>query len=289
MIAKPGDNAAWHHVSFPGKAKVHLVQDRAELAALLRAAGDAGYQRPMIVQEYVPGDDAQYADHDHLLRPHGRGAHGLGWSRAPRGAHAGDAREPRRDPHRAAPAGRGGRPPARGAPGLDRVRELRREGGPADRCRALPGAEPAHRAVQLLPDGERAEPRRLLGGGPSRRAVAGRRGAARRCSTGSSRASSWTGTCRTPRCAPPCARPRRPPAQVPAGPVAAPGRLGTARRVEPGAQVRAAPPVAGAGRGRPRRPRPGSTFPRWSRTLPDVGMSGAGYLNTDTGMDTDTG
>ncbi|MEV0949324.1 carboxylate--amine ligase [Promicromonospora sp. NPDC050249] len=59
VIAKPGDNAAWHHVSFPGKAKVHLVQDRAELGALLQAAGDADYRRPMIIQEYVPGDDAQ--------------------------------------------------------------------------------------------------------------------------------------------------------------------------------------------------------------------------------------
>ncbi|MBE1878458.1 carboxylate--amine ligase [Myceligenerans pegani] len=59
VIAKPGDNTAWHRVSFPGKAKVHLVRDRAELAALLKAAGEAGYRRPMIIQEYVPGDDSQ--------------------------------------------------------------------------------------------------------------------------------------------------------------------------------------------------------------------------------------
>jgi D-aspartate ligase len=59
VIAKPGDNTAWHQVSFPGKAKVHLVRDHAELAALLVAAGDAGYRRPMILQEYVPGDDSQ--------------------------------------------------------------------------------------------------------------------------------------------------------------------------------------------------------------------------------------
>lgn len=59
VIAKPGDNTAWHQVSFRGKAKVHLVRDRAELAALLTAAGDAGYRRPVILQEYVPGDDAQ--------------------------------------------------------------------------------------------------------------------------------------------------------------------------------------------------------------------------------------
>ncbi|WP_369371843.1 carboxylate--amine ligase [Promicromonospora sp. Populi] len=59
LIAKPGDNTAWHHTKFHGKAKVHLVQDRAELSMLLRAAGDAGYRRPMIIQEYIPGDDSQ--------------------------------------------------------------------------------------------------------------------------------------------------------------------------------------------------------------------------------------
>lgn len=59
VIAKPGDNTAWHQVSFPGKAKVHLVRDRGELAELLDAAGGAGYRRPMIIQEYVPGDDSQ--------------------------------------------------------------------------------------------------------------------------------------------------------------------------------------------------------------------------------------
>jgi D-aspartate ligase len=59
VIAKPGDNTAWHQVSFRGKAKVHLVRDGDELAELLKAAGDAGYRRPMIIQEYIPGDDSQ--------------------------------------------------------------------------------------------------------------------------------------------------------------------------------------------------------------------------------------
>lgn len=74
VIAKPGDNTAWHQVSFPGKAKVHLVRDRAELGILLRLAGEAGYRRPMIIQEYVPGDDAQmrimttYSDRDGAVR-----------------------------------------------------------------------------------------------------------------------------------------------------------------------------------------------------------------------------
>lgn len=59
IIAKPGDNAAWHHVAFPGKRKVHELATTDELAWLLTAAGDAGYRGAFIVQEMVPGSDAQ--------------------------------------------------------------------------------------------------------------------------------------------------------------------------------------------------------------------------------------
>ncbi|WP_083260055.1 carboxylate--amine ligase [Cellulosimicrobium cellulans] len=59
IIAKPGDNVAWHHTQFAGKRKVHELADRAQLEWLLRAAGDAGYRKPFIVQEFVPGNDSQ--------------------------------------------------------------------------------------------------------------------------------------------------------------------------------------------------------------------------------------
>ncbi|WP_240644158.1 carboxylate--amine ligase [Antribacter gilvus] len=59
VIAKPGDNVAWHHTQFSGKRKVHLLTDRSQLQWLLSAAGDAGYGGVFIVQEYVPGDDSQ--------------------------------------------------------------------------------------------------------------------------------------------------------------------------------------------------------------------------------------
>jgi D-aspartate ligase len=59
IIAKPGDNSAWHHVSFTGKRKVHELADPAQLQWLLRTAGDAGYRGAFIVQEMVPGSDAQ--------------------------------------------------------------------------------------------------------------------------------------------------------------------------------------------------------------------------------------
>ncbi|WP_265521360.1 carboxylate--amine ligase [Oerskovia flava] len=59
IVAKPGDNVAYHHTSFPGKQKVHHLSERSELEWLLRAAGDAGYTQPFIIQEFVPGNDAQ--------------------------------------------------------------------------------------------------------------------------------------------------------------------------------------------------------------------------------------
>lgn len=59
IIAKPGDNVAWHRTSFTGKRKVHELADRDQLEWLLRTAGEAGYREPFIVQEFVPGNDAQ--------------------------------------------------------------------------------------------------------------------------------------------------------------------------------------------------------------------------------------
>lgn len=59
IIAKPGDNVGWHHTAFAGKQKVHYLTDEGQLAWLLRTAGAAGYDGPMIVQEFVPGEDSQ--------------------------------------------------------------------------------------------------------------------------------------------------------------------------------------------------------------------------------------
>nr|WP_241744061.1 carboxylate--amine ligase [Cellulosimicrobium arenosum] len=59
IIAKPGDNVAWHHTQFAGKRKVHELADRDQLARLLRTAGEAGYRGAFVVQEFVPGNDSQ--------------------------------------------------------------------------------------------------------------------------------------------------------------------------------------------------------------------------------------
>ncbi len=59
VVAKPGNTSAWRGVSFAGKRKIHHLTSRDQLEWLLHAAGAAGYTEPFIVQEYVPGDDAQ--------------------------------------------------------------------------------------------------------------------------------------------------------------------------------------------------------------------------------------
>ena len=59
IVAKPGDNVAYHHTSFAGKQKVHHLTDVSQLEWLLRVAGEAGYREPFIIQEFVPGNDSQ--------------------------------------------------------------------------------------------------------------------------------------------------------------------------------------------------------------------------------------
>ncbi|GAB2532408.1 carboxylate--amine ligase [Brachybacterium huguangmaarense] len=57
VIAKPAEVSEWKRVSFPGKQKVHTVESRDELLALLRTIRGAGYRESIIVQDRIPGDD----------------------------------------------------------------------------------------------------------------------------------------------------------------------------------------------------------------------------------------
>ncbi|MCF4121907.1 carboxylate--amine ligase [Antribacter sp. KLBMP9083] len=59
VVAKPSSSADWHHVSFPGKAKIHHVETRAELDELIGHLVDAGYPSALLVQEFIPGDETQ--------------------------------------------------------------------------------------------------------------------------------------------------------------------------------------------------------------------------------------
>ncbi|GAB3169947.1 carboxylate--amine ligase [Myceligenerans halotolerans] len=59
LIGKPSNSADWHYVSFPGKAKIHHLNSRAELDEVLRHLVDAGYPSAFLVQEFIPGDETQ--------------------------------------------------------------------------------------------------------------------------------------------------------------------------------------------------------------------------------------
>lgn len=59
VIAKPSNSAAWHYAEFPGQKKVYLIRSREELEALYRQLQDTSYDKLLIVQEFIPGDDTQ--------------------------------------------------------------------------------------------------------------------------------------------------------------------------------------------------------------------------------------
>lgn len=59
LIAKPSNSAAYHYAKIPNKKKVFLIRDRAELVEVYQNLQASSYDRSLIVQEYVPGDDTQ--------------------------------------------------------------------------------------------------------------------------------------------------------------------------------------------------------------------------------------
>jgi len=59
VVAKPASSAEYQQVSFPGKKKVFVLSTREECDALWEALCAADYSGDFLVQEYIPGDDAQ--------------------------------------------------------------------------------------------------------------------------------------------------------------------------------------------------------------------------------------
>lgn len=58
VIAKAGSTAAYHHVEFAGKEKVHTVDTPEALTDLLTKVHAAGYRDTFIIQDLIPGDDS---------------------------------------------------------------------------------------------------------------------------------------------------------------------------------------------------------------------------------------
>lgn len=56
-IIKPSNSMAYWNCEFPHKKKVFLAQDRQEFDEITAAIYSSSYQDPLILQEYIPGDD----------------------------------------------------------------------------------------------------------------------------------------------------------------------------------------------------------------------------------------
>ncbi|WP_417220191.1 carbamoyl-phosphate synthase [Arthrobacter sp.] len=74
LIGKPADSSAWVHAKFAGKQKVHTIAGADELDDLLARIRASGYASPFILQEMIPGGDANmrlctfYSDRDARVR-----------------------------------------------------------------------------------------------------------------------------------------------------------------------------------------------------------------------------
>ena len=96
LIIKPADGVAYWSHPFPDMEKVYLVRDAARARAVCEDIFNSGYDKSLIVQEYIPGDDTYmrvlttYSNHDgkvlmscmgHVLleehTPKGKGNHAV--------------------------------------------------------------------------------------------------------------------------------------------------------------------------------------------------------------------
>lgn len=57
LIAKPSNSARYHYAKFPDKRKVYEIYTPEELETVFRHLQGSSYDRSLIVQEFVPGDD----------------------------------------------------------------------------------------------------------------------------------------------------------------------------------------------------------------------------------------
>lgn len=58
LILKAGDGAAWANTRFAERRKVHFIQDPQQLTSVISQAIAAGYRGSLIVQQFIPGPDA---------------------------------------------------------------------------------------------------------------------------------------------------------------------------------------------------------------------------------------
>ena len=62
VIVKPSDVVEYNHLSFVGKEKIYQVFSEEELNIVLKRIKDAHYTKPLIIQEFIEGDDSYLFD-----------------------------------------------------------------------------------------------------------------------------------------------------------------------------------------------------------------------------------
>lgn len=71
---KPADSVKYLNVDFPGRKKAFILDTPEELDRVVHAIYDAGYDAELIIQDFIPGSDANmrvlnaYVDHNHHVR-----------------------------------------------------------------------------------------------------------------------------------------------------------------------------------------------------------------------------
>ena len=58
VVAKPSNSARYHYAEFEGKKKAFIVETPEELATIFSRLKATVYDRELIVQDYIPGDDS---------------------------------------------------------------------------------------------------------------------------------------------------------------------------------------------------------------------------------------
>lgn len=62
VILKPADVVSYGHIDFEGKNKIYKVETEAQLTEILNKIKISGYNKSLIIQEYIPGDDSYLFD-----------------------------------------------------------------------------------------------------------------------------------------------------------------------------------------------------------------------------------
>ncbi len=59
VIGKPASSAEFYYVDYPGKLKIHDLEDRSDVDDLLERLRAAGFTGTYLLQEFIPGDETQ--------------------------------------------------------------------------------------------------------------------------------------------------------------------------------------------------------------------------------------